>query len=321
LDGIKEESIGKNAAALLEKIHSLWVEKYRPKNINELAASKEIKRFLTKAIADQDIPHILLHGKPGTGKNSIVNIIINNINCSKLIINASEERGIDTIRDKVMAFANSSAWGNKLKIIVLNEADGLNYVAQDSLRELMETSSKYCRFILTCNSINKINEAIRSRCVEFETHVEPLDAAKRLVEILEAENVEFDEDYIIAVVKKYNCDLRKIINESQKLYNTYGKLTRSILESDLADHYDKLFDDIFLKTATVKDIANATKKYIFDESIYTSLKDYFVKKYEDLPDAIIIIAEYAYKSRIVLDKDLAFLSCILELKEVINSKP
>lgn len=319
MEGIKlaDRSINTGAADLVEKVHSLWTEKYRPTTVDELAADQEVKNFLVEVIYKQDIPHMLLHGKPGTGKNSIVNIILNNIKCSKLVINASEERGIDTIRDKVLAFATSAAWGNTLKIVVLNEADGLNYTAQDSLRELMETSSKYCRFILTCNSVNRINDAIRSRCVEFETHIEPIDAAKRLVEILDNEGVNYTEDYILAIIKKFGTDFRKIINESQKLYTIHKKLDATVLKDTVLESYYKLFDQIFRKTSSIKDIAKLTKRIIFDENIYTSLKDYFIENY-DIPDAIIIIADHAYKSRIVIDRDLVFLSCVITLKEIID---
>lgn len=312
-----DRSINTGAADLVEKVHSLWTEKYRPTTVDELAADQEVKNFLVEVIHKQDIPNILLYGKPGTGKNSIVNIILNNIKCSKLVINASEERGIDTIRDKVLAFATSAAWGNTLKIVVLNEADGLNYTAQDSLRELMETSSKYCRFIFTCNSINRINDAIRSRCVEFETHIEPIDAAKRLVEILDNEGVNYTEDYILAIIKKFGTDFRKIINESQKLYTIHKKLDATVLKDTVLESYYKLFDQIFRKTSSIKDIAKLTKRIIFDENIYTSLKDYFIENY-DIPDAIIIIADHAYKSRIVIDRDLVFLSCVITLKEIID---
>lgn len=319
MEGIKlaDRSINTGAADLVEKVHSLWTEKYRPTTVDELAADQEVKNFLVEVIYKQDIPNMLLHGKPGTGKNSIVNIILNNIRCSKLVINASEERGIDTIRDKVLAFATSAAWGNTLKIVVLNEADGLNYTAQDSLRELMETSSKYCRFILTCNSVNRINDAIRSRCVEFETHIEPIDAAKRLVEILDNEGVNYTEDYILAIIKKFGTDFRKIINESQKLYTIHKKLDATVLKDTVLESYYKLFDQIFRKTSSIKDIAKLTKRIIFDENIYTSLKDYFIENY-DIPDAIIIIADHAYKSRIVIDRDLVFLSCVITLKEIID---
>jgi DNA polymerase III delta prime subunit len=295
----------------------LWTEKYRPTTVDELAADQEVKNFLVEVICKQDIPNMLLYGRPGTGKNSIVNVILNNIRCSKLVINASEERGIDTIRDKVLAFATSAAWGNTLKIVVLNEADGLNYTAQDSLRELMETSSKYCRFILTCNSINRINDAIRSRCAEFETHIEPIDAAKRLVEILDNEEVNYTEDYILGVVKKFGSDLRKIINESQKLYTIHKKLDISVLKDTVLESYYRLFDQIFRKASNVKEVAKLTNKMILDENVYTSLKNYFIENY-DIPDSIIVIADHAYKSRIVVDRDLVFLSCVITLKEMID---
>lgn len=314
---MSDKNINNGTANLVEKVHSLWTEKYRPTTTDELAANQEIKNFLVEVIHKQDIPNILLYGRPGTGKNSIVNVILNNIKCSKLVINASEERGIDTIRDKVLAFATSAAWGNTLKIVVLNEADGLNYTAQDSLRELMETSSKYCRFIFTCNSVNRINDAIRSRCAEFEIHIEPIDAAKRLVEILDNEEVSYTEDYILGVVKKFGSDLRKIINESQKLYSIHKKLDAQVLKDTILESYYKLFDQMFKETTSIKDIAKLTKKMIFDENVYTSLKDYFIENY-DIPDAIIIIADHAYKSRIVIDRDLVFLSCVISLKQLLN---
>jgi len=314
---LADRSINTGAADLVEKVHSLWTEKYRPTTVDELAADQEVKNFLVEVICKQDIPNMLLYGRPGTGKNSIVNVILNNIRCSKLVINASEERGIDTIRDKVLAFATSAAWGNTLKIVVLNEADGLNYTAQDSLRELMETSSKYCRFILTCNSINRINDAIRSRCAEFETHIEPIDAAKRLVEILDNEEVNYTEDYILGVVKKFGSDLRKIINESQKLYTIHKKLDISVLKDTVLESYYRLFDQIFRKASNVKEVAKLTNKMILDENVYTSLKNYFIENY-DIPDSIIVIADHAYKSRIVVDRDLVFLSCVITLKEMID---
>ena len=151
------------ASSIINSVNNLWVEKYRPQCLSDLICSNEIQSFIEDCIKKQSIPNLLLHGKPGTGKNSITNIILNEIQNVHLIINASEERGIDTIRDKVQSFAMTAAWGDKLKIVILNEADGLNYIAQDSLRELMETSSAQCRFILTCNYINKIEEAIQMR--------------------------------------------------------------------------------------------------------------------------------------------------------------
>jgi replication factor C small subunit len=304
------------SAQLADQYHSLWVEKYRPVNLEDFAGSESVISFLSTCIEKNDIPHLLIHGRPGTGKNSIVNILMNNLDSIFLTINASEERGIDTIRDKVQTFARSGAWGNKLKVVVLNEADGLNYTAQDSLRELMETTSKYCRFILTCNYVNRISDAIRSRCNEFELAPKPLEIAKRLTQIFDLEGLQYTDEAIIFLVKKYNTDIRKMINESQKMIATHGKLDANILEEDSSQQYSDFFSKIFeLKDA--KKIAELTKKMIFDEDIYTAMKDYVIKTYNSM-DAIIVIADHAYKARIVMDKDLVFLSCIFNLKEVLE---
>jgi replication factor C small subunit len=301
---------------LADQYHSLWVEKYRPVKLEDLAGNNSLISFLSSCIEKNDIPHLLIHGRPGTGKNSIVNILMNNLDSIFLIINASEERGIDTIRDKVQSFARSGAWGNKLKIVVLNEADGLNYTAQDSLRELMETTSKNCRFILTCNYVNRISDAIRSRCNEFELSPKPVEIAERLTYIFDSEGLQYTDEAVIFLIKKYNTDIRKMINESQRIATiTNGKLDINILEEDA----DRQYNDFFSKIFTFKDakrIAELTKKMIFDEDIYTALKDYVIKTYNNM-DAIIIIADHAYKAKIVMDKDLVFLSCIFNLMEVI----
>lgn len=301
---------------LADQYHSLWVEKYRPVKLEDLAGSDSVISFLSNCIEKNDIPHLLIHGRPGTGKNSIVNILMNNLDSIFLTINASEERGIDTIRDKVQSFARSGAWGNKLKVVVLNEADGLNYTAQDSLRELMETTSKTCRFILTCNYVNRISDAIRSRCNEFELAPKPIEIVKRLTQIFDSEGLQYTDEAVIFLIKKYNTDIRKMINESQKMISTYGKLDVDILEEDSGQQYTEFFSKIFtFKDA--KKIAELTKKMIFDEDIYTALKDYVIKTYNNM-DAVIIIADHAYKARIVMDKDLVFLSCIFNLMEVLQ---
>ena len=301
---------------LADQYHSLWVEKYRPVKLEDLAGSDSVISFLSNCIEKNDIHHLLIHGRPGTGKNSIVNILMNNLDSIFLTINASEERGIDTIRDKVQSFARSGAWGNKLKVVVLNEADGLNYTAQDSLRELMETTSKTCRFVLTCNYVNRISDAIRSRCNEFELAPKPIEIVKRLTQIFDSEGLQYTDEAVIFLIKKYNTDIRKMINESQKMISTHGKLDVDILEEDSGQQYTEFFSKIFtFKDA--KKIAELTKKMIFDEDIYTALKDYVIKTHNNM-DAVIIIADHAYKARIVMDKDLVFLSCIFNLMEVLQ---
>lgn len=311
----KKEESANIAMEVIDKINTLWVEKYRPKDIDSLVASKELKNFLKKCIEDNDIPNLLFHGTPGTGKNSIVNILKESIKNVMLIINASEERGIDVIREKVMNFAKSSAWENSLKIIVLNEADGLNYIAQDSLREIIETSSKYCRFILTCNHIGKISDAIRSRCNEFELLPKPSDIANRLIEILEMENVEFTDEFLISLIKKYHTDIRKMIHEIQSFSKANDKLDEKLINGK-TDKYDDYFSKILLNK-DIKKISELTKKIVLDDNIYSLLSDYVIKKHNN-PDMVIIIADHAYKARIVPDKDLIFMSCIFSLNQTFN---
>lgn len=306
------------AEEVISKINSLWVEKYRPTNVGDLACDAKIINFLTKCINQNDVPNLLFYGKPGVGKNSIVNVLLKNMNVISLTINASEERGIDTIRDKVMVFAQSSAWGNKLKIIILNEADGLNYIAQDSLRELMETSSKYCRFILTCNYIGRISDALKSRCIDFELNPKPTIIANRLITILTNEQIDFDDDFIIALIKKYGVDIRKMINELQKLSIMYTKFTIKCIDDGLTDKYYEYFEKVFA-TDDIKKIAEYTKKIVFDDDIYTSLKNYVIDKNMGF-EPIMIIGDCAYKTKIVTDKDLVLLCCIFTIKDIIKEK-
>jgi DNA polymerase III delta prime subunit len=311
----KDEEINSNSIEFINNMNTLWVEKYRPSNIDDLAVSDDLKSFLDYAITKNDLTNVIFYGKPGTGKNSCINVLKNHMSAKLLIINASEERGIDTIRDKVQSFALTAAWGSLLKIVVMNEADGLNYIAQDSLRELMETASKTCRFIFTCNNINKISEPIRSRCSEFELSPNPKPIAKRLVEIFTNENVDFEDLYVPLLIKKYHTDMRKMINESQRIYSIYNSLPAKALNND-NKKYTEFFDSLF-SIKSPKKMSELTKPMIFDEDVYSVLKDYILEKYDN-PTAVLAIGDYAWKSKTMTDKDLAFLCCIFTLQDMLD---
>lgn len=314
----KNETLFLQSQTAIIDMNSLWVEKYRPINLSELAASEQIIKFIEKAISSGDIVNVILHGKPGTGKNSIVNILKKNMEAKFLIINASEERGIDTIRDKVQSFATTLAWGNGLKIVVLNEADGLNYTAQDSLRELMETASKTCRFVFTCNYINKISDPIKSRCIELELTPKPREIAKRLVEIYMTENVQFDNNFIPLIIKKYGIDIRKMINESQRIFGLYEYLSSDNIDNGATERYTEFLDNVF-STKSPKKISELSKAMVFDEDIYTVLWKYILEKYDNA-DAVLAIGEWSYKSRLMADKDLSFLCCIFVVQDICGIK-
>lgn len=297
------------------KINTLWIEKYRPKNIDELAISDEICKFLNNCIEKKDFPHLLFYGHWGTGKNSIINVLQNSIEFITLDINASEENGIDIIREKVSNFVNSTGFSNKMKVVVFNEADRLSIQAQDALKEIMEKKSMRTRFIFTTNFFSKISNAIKDRCVCYELRP-PINAvAKRVIHILKSENINFDKEFVVELLKRKNNSLRFVINSLQKYSSIYDKLTLNILLND-NDNINDLFDDLFMlaKDKKLKEISERIKNTIIDDDLYSSLKRYVIDK--NNVEAIIVLSDFAYKSKIVYDQELIFISCILTMVEL-----
>lgn len=305
---------------LKNKVNKLWVEKYRPKSIEDLVISKDIKKFIKNCISKETIPNILFVGSVGTGKNSIVNVLFNNILTSVLKINASAERGIDTIRETVVDFINTSSFQGKQKVILLNEADRLTYEAQDSLRDLMEQESNKCSFILTGNYINRFTDAILSRCIEIDTSNmnSDEDIIDRLKFICEEENItSISDKYFNDLIKVYKKDIRSMINNIQ--YNFIKDNEEYIVFNEL--DMNNIFDMIFNSCNNAKDIQDVfiEKDVIINEDIYSLLYKYFLNKYPDKDDCIICIAEYAYKGKYVFDQELQLMSCLLTLKDILNN--
>src|SRR6185503_4433789 len=196
--------------------HSLWVEKYRPFKIDDFIGSDHVKETLKLWLEKKDIPHIFLFGTPGGGKTSLAKILIRHIPCDSLVINSSDETGIDSIRNKVQEFAITMGM-QPLKIIVLDEFDRVSPEGMCLLRNLMETYSQSTRFILTANYHEKIIPAIKSRCQSFE--IKPPskpDTMKHLIKILSSESIKFDPKDVAFIINSYMPDLRKIINFSQQ---------------------------------------------------------------------------------------------------------
>ena len=176
--------------------HKLYVEKYRSKVLDEYVGNDTLKQVIAKYIEQNDIQNLLLYGPPGTGKTTLAKLLINNINCDHLYINASDERGIETIREKVQGFASTASF-KPLKVIILDEADFITIQGQAALRNVIETYSMSTRFILTCNFIERIIDPLQSRCQVLKI-VPPSkgEVAKHVVTVLEKENTEYDLDSI-----------------------------------------------------------------------------------------------------------------------------
>ena len=214
--------------------NSLWVEKYRPSVLENYVGNEHLKDKVKGYIESGDVPHLLLYGRAGTGKTTLAKLIVNSTNCDYMLINASDERGIDIIRNKVRTFASTVGFKDN-KIIILDEFDYMTPEAQASLRNLMETFSKHCRFILTCNYVEKVIEPIQSRCQTFQI-VPPTkkDVAVQISKILQSEGVKFEIKDLVPIIDSAYPDIRKIINTCQ-LNSIKGELkvdVQNLLEND-----------------------------------------------------------------------------------------
>jgi DNA polymerase III delta prime subunit len=217
-----------------KKEHSLWVEKYRPQTLADYVGNETIKETIQQYLDTNDIPHLLFYGKAGTGKTTLAKLIVNTIKCDFMIINASDENNVDTVRNKVKNFASSVGFAG-FKVVILDEFDYMTPNAQAILRNLMETFSKHCRFILTCNYVEKVIDPIQSRCQTFQI-VPPTkkDVAVQISKILQSEGVKFEIKDLVPIIDAGYPDIRKIINTCQ-LNSIKGELkvdVQNLLEND-----------------------------------------------------------------------------------------
>lgn len=214
--------------------HTLWTEKYRPSKLEDYIGNEHLKSKVAGYLESGDIPHLLLFGKAGTGKTTLARLIVNSVDCDYMIINASDENNVDTVRNKVKGFASTIGF-KPFKIIILDEFDYMTPNAQAILRNLMETFSRHCRFILTCNYVEKVIEPIQSRCQTFQI-IPPTkkDVAIQISKILTAEAIKFEIKDLVPIIDTAYPDIRKVINTCQ-LNSIKGELkidTQNLLEND-----------------------------------------------------------------------------------------
>jgi replication factor C small subunit len=290
--------------------HSLWAEKYRPKNFGELLGSESVKEKVQIFLENNDIPHLLLFGPPGTGKTSIGKLLVKMIPCDSVFINASDENRVDDIRYKVQSFATTMGI-HPLKIMFLDEADRLTPDAQSVMRNLMETYSSHTRFLLTCNYQEKLMDAIKSRCQCFE--IKPpskKDCATHLADILKKEGVSFQTQDVVFIVNSYFPDMRKIINFSQQS-NVRGTLKIAKENALELDYKLKLLE--LLKTPQKGGVFTEVRQLIADasfsnyEEVYRFLFDK-VGDYAPGKEALVILqlADASYQSAMVFEREITF---------------
>ena len=304
------------------KMNSLFVEKYRSKVLDEYVGNEQLKQIVSQYIAKNDIQNLLLYGTPGTGKTTLAKLIVNNIDCDFLYINASDERGIDTIRDKVQGFASSASF-KSIKVIILDEADFLTIQAQASLRNIIETYSRTTRFILTCNYLERIIDPLQSRCQVLKiTPPSKKEVAQHVAGILEQESINYELNDLVLVVNKHYPDVRKILNTCQvNTVDSKLKVDNSILTS--SSYKDAILKEL---KSTNKNSFKNIRQTLADsnlddfEEIYRFLYDN-LDEYgkDDITKASIIIEieNYMYHANFRIDKEINVCALIASILKTI----
>ena len=307
----------------------LWVEQYRPKTIDDCILPDSLKTLFSAFIKKGEISNMLFSGTAGIGKTTVAKALCEQMNCDWIMINGSEEGGIDVLRNKIKNFASTVSLSGGKKVVILDEADYLNpQSTQPALRGFVEEFHKNCRFILTCNFKNRIIEPLHSRFSNIEFKVNPKDKPKlasrlfeRAVYILKEQNVSYEDKVLVELITKHFPDFRKLINELQR-YSVSGSIDAGILVNvsdenlkTLVTHLkNKEFGD--MRKWVVNNLDNDPVKIfrkIYD-TLYTNLEP------STIPHAVLIIADYQYKSAFVADQEINLVACLTELMSQVKFK-
>ena len=307
----------------------LWVEQYRPKTIEDCILPESLKTLFSSFVKKGELSNLLFSGTPGIGKTTVAKALCEEMNCDWIMINGSEEGGIDVLRNKIKNFASTVSLSGGKKVVILDEADYLNpQSTQPALRGFVEEFHKNCRFILTCNFKNRIIEPLHSRFSNIEFKVNPKDKPKlasklfeRAIYILKEQNISYEDKVLVELITKHFPDFRKLINELQR-YSVSGSIDAGILVNvsdenlkTLVTHLkNKEFSD--MRKWVVNNLDNDPVKIfrkIYD-TLYTNLEP------STIPHAVLIIADYQYKSAFVADQEINLVACLTELMSQVKFK-
>lgn len=299
----------------------LWVEKYRPKSLSDCILPIDLSSIFSGMVKEQKIPNMMFYGKAGTGKTSVAKALANDLGLDSIIINCSEDNGIDVLRTKIRQYASTVSLSGNGKVIILDEFDYATNAIQTGLRGAIEEFANNCRFILTCNYKNRVIDPLHSRCTGIDFTVPGQEksqiAAKilaRLEYILATEGVKYEVPVLANLIKKHFPDIRRIINELQK-YSSNGVIDVGILAQGSCDSYKELIG--YMKG---KDFASC-RKWVM-QNIDLNTTEFFKKLYNELytalkpssvPQSILIIAEYQYKSAFAADQEINTMAMVVQL--------
>ena len=302
----------------MNKDHGLLVEKYRPDTLDNYVGNEHIKKTISQYLGQNDIQNLIFYGPAGTGKTTLAKIIVKNLDCEHLYINASDERGIETIRDKVSGFASSASF-KPLKVVILDEADFLTIQAQASLRNVIETFSRTTRFILTCNYIERIIDPLQSRCQTLKV-IPPSkqDIAYHCMDVFKNEEVGCGADDLKLIINQYYPDIRKMLNTIQlSIQDGEVVIDKSVLVS--SNYMTSVLKELTKKKPNWREIrqiiANANVQDF--EELYRYLYDN-ANVYADGSEGMvaIYINEYSYQSNFRIDKEVNAMALIAKLIEL-----
>jgi len=300
----------------------LWVEKYRPKTIEETILPVELKAVFQQFVDQQNIPNLILSGSAGVGKTTVARAMLEQLGCDYIVINGSMNGNIDTLRNEILNFASSVSLSGGRKYVILDEADYLNANStQPALRNFMEEFSRNCGFILTCNFKNRIIEPLHSRCSVIDFKISKKDMAKlamqfmkRVANILNVENIEYDKAVVAKVIEKHFPDWRRVLNELQR-YSATGKIDSGILSN--------------LQQVSIKELVTMLKEKNFSglrkwvgENLDNDQNSIFRQLYDTASDflsptgvaqLVLIIGKYQYQAAFVADQEINLMACLTEI--------
>jgi len=300
----------------------LWVEKYRPKTIEDAILPTDLKTTFQQFVDNKNIPNLILSGTAGVGKTTVARAMLEQLECDYIVINGSMNGNIDTLRNEILNFASSVSFTGGRKYVILDEADYLNANStQPALRNFMEEFSGNCGFILTCNFKNRIIEPLHSRCSVIEFKISKKDMArlagqffKRTQGILEAEGVTYDKAVVAEIIQKYFPDWRRVLNELQR-YSATGSIDSGILsnmqETSIKELLALMKDKNFTEVRKwIKNNIDTDVNVLYNQ-FYETIGEFCSRK--SLPDLVILIARYQYQNAFSANPEINFAAFVVEV--------